>query len=134
VDEFFFSVQIPTFWGPKKCETPGNFLVKFGQVRFNAKIQATSLPLLHEKNIYISKMVRDSDLQSLPVLGMVFGDTLVMYPTLLLRPPPLMCHVLPKQSKFSKSSMSSKNFKILFGWGGQGRLDFLSLDRGDLDG
>jgi hypothetical protein len=38
---------------------------------------------------YISKLVHDSDLQSLPVVSNFNGDILMTYPTPRLRPPPL---------------------------------------------
>jgi hypothetical protein len=50
-------------------------------------------------------MVCDSDLQSLSVVSIVFGDTPTMNPTLLLRPPPLQ---YPKTTKVLKMNISSE--------------------------
>jgi hypothetical protein len=76
-------------------------------------------------------MVWDSDLQSLSVVNMFFGDIFMMYPILLFRPLPF--HT-PKLAEVLKIKYVIKKLKILFGWRNLAQLDFLSLDRGDLGG
>ncbi len=61
------------------------------------------------EKIYISKMVCESDLQSLPVVSIIFGD---ISWCLRYLSSDRSLHVLPKWLKPSKPSMSSKNKKF----------------------
>jgi hypothetical protein len=72
-------------------------------------------------------MVCDSDLQSLSVVSMFFGDIRhFSFDPLRSR--------TPKLTEVLKIKYVIKELKILFGWRNLAQLNFLSLDRGDLGG
>jgi hypothetical protein len=83
------------FLGPKKCflwfwETPDNFLGQIRPGQFVGQNSGYNAPITSREKLFKFKTVYDSDLQSLPVVSMVFGDILMMYLTLFIRPPPLL--------------------------------------------
>jgi hypothetical protein len=62
---------------------------------------------------------------------MVFGDILMMYQTLLLRPLP---SCILEIKKVLRNKHVSKELKILFRWRDLAGLKFFQLKRGDLGG
>jgi hypothetical protein len=61
-----------------------SFFDKIRPGRFIGQNSGYIACITSREKIYISKMVFDSDLQSLSAVVMIFGDILTMYPTLLL--------------------------------------------------